>query len=153
MPTQPQDPHDLRRFLEAQAVNYEKALAELRGGLKRSHWSWYVLPQVRGLGSSAMSVRYGISGLPEAEAYLEHPILGPRLLECVAAMNAHRGRNAEAILGTIDAKKFHSCLTLFAQVAGTGTAFQESLEKYFSGVQDAATMAILRRQPAQDKAC
>ena len=143
MPLQTQDPYNLNRFVEAQAANYQQALSELRAGKKRSHWSWYVLPQVRGLGFSAMSVRYAISGLAEARAYLEHPVLGPRLLDCVGAMSAHRGNSAAAILGDIDAKKFHSCLTLFAQVAGTGSPFQRALDQYFGGVADGATLAIL----------
>ena len=121
MTTHPQDPHDLDRFLEAQAANYGQALAELRAGRKRSHWSWYVLPQIRGLGSSPLSVRYAISGLAEAGAYLDHPVLGARLRECVAAMNDNAGSDAAAILGGIDARKFRSCLTLFAQVAEAGS--------------------------------
>jgi uncharacterized protein (DUF1810 family) len=141
-----QDPHNLDRFVEAQASTYDEALAELRAGRKRTHWSWYVLPQIQGLGSSAMSARYAISGLPEAKAYLNHPILGARLRECVAAMNAHQGLSASAILGDVDAKKFHSCLTLFAQVAGEGSPFHEALAKYFSGALDPATIAILAHQ-------
>jgi len=146
MPSRQEDPHDLVRFVEAQAANYAQALAELRAGRKRSHWSWYVLPQIRGLGSSPMSVRYAISGLDEAKAYLDHPILGARLRECVAAMNAHPGSSAAAILGDIDAKKFHSCVTLFAQVSEQASLFHGALAKYFSGAGDQATLAILARQ-------
>jgi uncharacterized protein (DUF1810 family) len=146
MPNRQDDPHDLARFVEAQAVNHAQALAELRTGRKRSHWSWYVLPQLRGLGSSPMSVRYAISGVDEARAYLEHPILGARLRECVAVMNSHPGSNAVAILGDIDAQKFHSCVTLFAQVAEQASLFHEALAKYFSGAEDPATLAILARQ-------
>ena len=139
------DPFDLSRFVKAQAADYGQALAELRAGRKRTHWSWYVLPQLRGLGSSAMSVRYAISGLDEARAYLAHPVLGPRLRECVDAMNAHAGATAAAILGDIDARKFHSCVTLFAQVAEAGSPFHEALTRYFSGTRDPATLGLLAR--------
>ena len=139
------DPFDLSRFVQAQAANYGQALAELRAGRKTTHWSWYVLPQIRGLGSSAMSVRYAISGTDEARAYLAHPLLGPRLRECVDAMNAHPGADAAAILGDIDARKFHSCVTLFSQVAEPGSPFHLALAKYFSGEQDRATSGLLAR--------
>lgn len=139
------DPFNLRRFVEAQAANYHEALAEIRAGRKETHWSWYVLPQVRGLGNSSMSQRYAISGIAEAGAYLAHPVLGPRLRECVAAMNAHAGMGAAAILGDIDAQKFHSCVTLFARVAEEGSPFRAALAKYFDGREDASTVAILAR--------
>jgi uncharacterized protein (DUF1810 family) len=141
-----QDPYDLKRFIEAQARNYDEALAELRTGRKRTHWSWYVFPQIRGLGSSAMSVRYAIGSLAEAIAYLEHPVLGPRLRECVKSMNVQKGVSAGEILGDIDAQKFHSCLTLFAQAAPSEVIFRDALNKYFGGELDAATLAILARQ-------
>ena len=89
-----QDPFNLDRFIKAQSVNYQEALAELRAGRKRTHWSWYVLPQMRGLGSSDMAVRYAISGADEARAYLSHPVLGARLRECMSAINAHEGSSA-----------------------------------------------------------
>lgn len=146
--TLPRDPYDLERFVAAQAFNYADAQAELAAGRKQTHWSWYVFPQMRGLGFSAMSVRYAISGLDEARAYLAHPLLGPRLRECVAAMNAHRGRRAADILGEIDARKFHSCLTLFARVAGAGSPFHAALEQHFSGAPDPATLKLL--QPGGD---
>lgn len=142
MSKQPSDPFHLNRFVEAQEASYQQALSELRAGKKRSHWSWYILPQVRGLGSSPMSVRYAIGSLAEAKAYLEHPLLGTRLRECVAAMSMHQGVSAREVLGEIDAQKFRSCLTLFAQ-AGSESVFAESLNKYFSGKPDAATLAIL----------
>ena len=145
------DPYDLNRFVQAQAANYELALSELRAGRKRTHWSWYVLPQIVGLGSSPMSVRYALSGLAEAKTYLDHPVLGARLRECVAAMNAQAGSSAAAILGDIDAKKFHSCATLFAQVAGAGSIFADALNKFFAGVQDPATLAILARQKPMEE--
>ncbi len=141
------DPHDLDRFVQAQAANYPQALAELRAGQKRSHWSWYVLPQLRGLGSSPMSVRYGIASLAEARAYLAHPLLGHRLRECVTAMNAHASLSASDILGQVDAQKFCSCLTLFAQASALEPMFTQALQHYFSGKPDAATLAILARQP------
>jgi uncharacterized protein (DUF1810 family) len=142
----PHDPFDLDRFVQAQAAHYADALAELRAGRKRTHWSWYVLPQIAGLGASAMSVRYALSGLAEARAYLAHPLLGTRLRECVAAMTIHAGRSAAAILGDIDALKFHSCVTLFARVAEPDSPFHRALAQYFAGTPDAATLAILARQ-------
>ena len=142
------DPFDLQRFLDAQEARYQHALAELRAGQKRSHWSWYILPQVLGLGFSSMSVRYAIGSLAEAKAYLEHPVLGTRLRECVAAMNAHTGLSAVHILGQVDAQKFRSCLTLFAQAASSDPLFGDALTKYFAGQPDATTLAILARQHA-----
>ena len=139
------DPYHLDRFIEAQASNYGDALAELRSGSKQTHWSWYVFPQIRGLGSSAMSVRYAIGSMAEVRAYLEHAVLGTRLRECVRAMNAHRGLSASQILGDIDAQKFRSCLTLFAQAAPSETIFSDALKKYFDGKPDAATLAILAK--------
>jgi len=143
MPSQPNDPFDLERFLEAQEANYRQALSELRAGLKQSHWSWYVLPQVTGLGTSPMSIRFSIRSLAEARAYLEHPILGARLRECVAAINAHTGLSASQILGEIDAQKFRSCLTLFTLADSSEPVFGKALRKYFSGEPDAATLRIV----------
>lgn len=143
------DPYDLQRFVDAQAANYADAIAELRAGRKRTHWSWYVLPQIRGLGTSPMSVRYALSGQPEAKAYLDHPVLGARLRECIAALNEHDGLTAVAILGEIDARKLHSCLTLFAGVAEAGSPFHEALDRYFAGAPDPATLAILAGQAAR----
>ncbi len=140
------DPFDLHRFVDAQASNYDAAISELRAGRKRTHWSWYVLPQIQGLGSSSMARRYAISGLAEARAYLAHPILGCRLRECVDAMNAHSGLSTEAILGEIDARKFHSCVTLFAEVAEPGSPFHVALATHFGGSRDAATLSVLAPQ-------
>ena len=137
------NPFDLDRFVQAQRENYAEALAELRAGRKRTHWSWYVLPQLRGLGSSAMSVRYAISGLPEAKAYLAHPVLGARLVECVATINQHAGTRPDAILGSIDARKFHSCITLFARASDSGSVFHQALAIHFGGHEDEATLALL----------
>jgi len=145
------DPYDLARFVQAQADDYAPALAELQAGRKQSHWIWYILPQLRGLGSSSMAVRYGIASLDEARAYLEHPVLGARLRECVAAINAHGadgdGPSAEAMLGSIDAQKFRSCLTLFiAAAAGdapTRQLLEQALDRYYGGAPDQRTLALL----------
>ena len=145
------DPYKLERFIEAQASNYEDALAELHAGSKQTHWSWYVFPQVRGLGSSPTSVRYAISSLAEARAYLAHPVLGLRLRECLNAMLGQRGLSASQILGDIDAQKFRSCLTLFLQAAPDEGVFSDALKKYFDGVPDAKTIAILGREPVGGK--
>jgi len=140
------DRYDLNRFVEAQARNYDEALAELRAGQKRTHWSWYVFPQIRGLGSSPTSVRYAISSLAEAVAYLDHPVLGRRLRECVLAMSLHQGLSAADILGGTDAQKFQSCLTLFMQAAPSDALFKKALNRYFDGELDAGTLGILARQ-------
>jgi uncharacterized protein (DUF1810 family) len=149
MTRQPDDPYALSRFLAAQEGSYQRALSELRAGRKQSHWSWYILPQMRGLGSSEMSVRYGIGSLAEAAAYLAHPVLGARLRECVSTMNGHENMSASQVLGEIDAWKFRSCLTLFAQVAGAETVFAEALARYFAGKPDEATLGILSGQEAE----
>jgi len=145
-----QDPFDLQRFLDAQADTYADALTELRAGRKRSHWSWFVLPQVRGLGRSAMAARYAISGLDEARAYLAHPVLGPRLRETIDAVVLHAGTPAATILGDVDAMKFHSCVTLFAQVAEPESPFHRALKAFFGGVEDRLTLDELARQAVSD---
>jgi uncharacterized protein (DUF1810 family) len=137
------DPFNLGRFVEAQAKDYPRALAELRAGRKRTHWMWYVLPQLRGLGSSSMADFYGIGSAREAEAYLAHPVLGPRLRECVAAMNALDGPSAVQVLGGIDAAKFRSCLTLFRSVDPADALWGDALDTFFAGVPDERTLAIL----------
>ncbi|WP_077033047.1 DUF1810 domain-containing protein [Pelomonas sp. KK5] len=139
------DPYDLQRFVDAQAVNYADAIAELRAGRKTTHWSWYVIPQLAGLGTSPMARRYAIASLDEARAYLAHPLLGARLRETVAAMNAlPEGTRAEQVLGGIDARKFQSCLTLFDLAAdGAEPLFTVGLARYFDGVADAGTLALL----------
>jgi len=133
----------LERFVDAQQSSYEGALAELRNGRKTTHWMWYVLPQLRGLGTSAMAVRYGITSLDEARAYLAHPVLGPRLMACVEAMNALPGSNAETVLGGIDAAKLRSCLTLFLAADPGNATLREALEKYYGGIADERTLALL----------
>lgn len=132
----------LDRFVRAQQGHYDQALAELRAGRKTSHWIWFVLPQLRGLGRSRMAHEYGLDGRAEAQAYLAHPLLGERLRECVQAMLAHRGRSAVGILGDIDALKFRSCLTLFDAVA-TDVLFGQALDAFYSGERDPITLALL----------
>ena len=141
-PTQ-EDPFDLSRFVIAQSKVYSCALAELRAGKKETHWIWYVLPQLRGLGSSSRAIFYGIGSAQEAEAYLSHAVLGPRLRECVAAMNALDGLSAVQVLGQTDAAKFRSCLTLFRSVDPREVVFSEALDKFFSGVPDEASLDLL----------
>jgi uncharacterized protein (DUF1810 family) len=138
------DRFDLERFVEAQAEVYEQACAELRAGRKRSHWMWFVFPQIRGLGSSEMAVKYGISGQEEARAYLDHPILGPRLLECARIVVGLEGKTVGEILGYPDDLKFHSSMTLFHEVDGPAErVFHQALKKYFGGKIDQATLERL----------
>ncbi len=137
------DPYDLRRFVEAQRTSYEAALSELRSGRKASHWMWYIFPQIAGLGMSAMSQHYSISCLDEARAYLDHPVLGPRLVECTRAVSAVEGRTAYEFLGSPDDMKFHSCLTLFAAAAPDNPVFAEALAGYFGGEPDPLTLEKL----------
>jgi uncharacterized protein (DUF1810 family) len=131
-------PHDLQRFVAAQdsGGSYERALAELRAGRKTSHWMWFVFPQRAGLGQSEMSRRYAIASPEEARAYLDHPVLGPRLVESAAALLAHEGRSAGEILGEIDAVKLRSSMTLFSRIAPEQPAFRRVLERYFAGEPD-----------------
>lgn len=138
------DPYNLQRFVEAQAHDYAIALAELRAGRKTTHWIWYVFPQLRGLGRSSRATFYGIASLDEARAYLAHPVLATRLAECVAAMNAHDSTTAVEILGSIDAQKFRSCLTLFLAGDPANAGFREALAKYFAGTPDQNTLDLLR---------
>jgi uncharacterized protein (DUF1810 family) len=135
------DAHDLERFVQAQDAGgtYDRAVAELRRGYKASHWMWFVFPQIAGLGRSATSRRYAISSLAEAKAYLEHPVLGPRLRECAGLVADTQERSAEQIFGDIDALKLHSCMTLFARAAPDEPVFQQVLDQYFGGEADPAT--------------
>jgi uncharacterized protein (DUF1810 family) len=137
------DQFDLQRFVDAQAQIYDRVCAELRAGAKRSHWMWFIFPQIAGLGLSAMSQRFAISGRDEAVAYLHHPVLGPRLEDCVRIITAHEGRSAHAIFGSPDDMKLRSCLTLFAAVAPGGGIYATALAKYFAGDADPATLARL----------
>ena len=136
------DPHSLQRFVDAQSDDYESALAELRAGQKRTHWMWYIFPQLEGLGASSMARRYAIKDLDEARAYLQHPVLGPRLRECAGAMLEHRDRSARAILGSPDDLKLRSCATLFAR-ASAEPVFQEILVNFYDGVTDDRTERLL----------
>ena len=136
------DPFDLQRFVDAQAGVHAHALEELRAGAKRTHWMWFVFPQIQGLGASAMAQRYAIGGLDEARAYLAHPVLGPRLLECTQAMLGHHGRSAREILGAPDDLKLRSSMTLFHRASGQ-EPFQSVLDRYFDGQPDDATLRLL----------
>ncbi|WP_404437046.1 DUF1810 domain-containing protein [Stutzerimonas chloritidismutans] len=138
------DPHDLQRFVEAQTPVYERALEELRAGHKQSHWMWFVFPQIAGLGHSAMAQRYAISGVDEARAYLEHPLLGPRLQACAQAILLHRDRSARQILGSPDDLKLRSSMTLFAAVAPEQPLFQQVLDTFFEGEADPQTLSRLQ---------
>jgi uncharacterized protein (DUF1810 family) len=135
------DRYDLERFVEAQAGVYEQACAELRAGRKQSHWMWFVFPQIRGLGSSPMAVRYAISSLEEARAYLAHEVLGARLRECAGIVLRVEGKAVGEIFGSPDELKFHSSMTLFAKAEEGGGVFWEALEKYFAGEMDRGTLA------------
>jgi uncharacterized protein (DUF1810 family) len=129
----------LDRFVAAQDGVYERALGELGRGRKTSHWMWFVFPQIAGLGYSAMSQRYAIVSLDEAVAYLEHRVLGPRLLECAGAVAATSGRTADEIFGRVDAQKLWSSMTLFHRAAPAEPTFAQVLDKYFDGIPDPAT--------------
>ena len=137
------DTYDLGRFVAAQEGVYARALAELQAGDKRSHWMWFVFPQIAGLGASPMAQRYAIGSLPEAEAYAAHPVLGARLRACTAAVNAVAGRSANAIFGSPDDLKFRSSMTLFARAVPGEPLFAEALARYFDGVPDPRTLATL----------
>ena len=131
---------DLERFVKAQdsAGTYQRAVAELRGGRKTTHWMWFIFPQIAGLGRSAMAQAYAISDLAEAQAYLAHPILGPRLIECAEILAAQHGRSAEQIFSGIDAIKLRSSMTLFAHAAPDQSIFQQVIDQYYDG-QDPET--------------
>ena len=139
------DPYDLRRFVAAQDADgaYEQAAAELRRGRKTSHWIWFVFPQVAGLGHSWMSHKFAISSLEEARAYLAHPVLGRRLIECAAIVAQTQGRTVEQIFGSIDALKLRSCVTLFLRADPGEPVFGEVLARYFDGEPDPATDRLI----------
>lgn len=138
------DRFDLQRFVEAQQPVFETVCAELRSGRKRSHWIWFIFPQIEGLGTSPMARRFAISSLAEAEAYLRHPLLGPRLRACSRLVAMIEGRSAEAIFGHPDDMKFRSSLSLFAQASADNGIFVECLQKYFAGRPDPLTLARLQ---------
>lgn len=134
---------DLQRFVEAQNPVYDQVMQELQAGRKRSHWMWYVFPQLDGLGHSAMAERYALAGVDEARAYLAHPLLGPRLQACVTALLQHHDKSAREMLGSPDHLKLRSCLTLFAQAAPGNPLFQAALVQFYDGEPDALTLARL----------
>ncbi len=137
------DPYQLNRFLQAQEGVYERALAEMASGQKRSHWMWFIFPQLDGLGSSAMAKRYAIKSSAEAKAYLAHPILGPRLAKCAEVLLGLEGLSAHDIFGFPDELKLKSCATLFAVVSAPGSVFQRLLDRCYGGETDAATLRLL----------
>lgn len=137
------DTYDLGRFVAAQEGVYGRALAELQVGDKRSHWMWFIFPQIAGLGASPMAQRYAIGSLAEAQAYAAHPVLGARLRACTAAVNAVAGRSAHAIFGSPDDLKFRSSMTLFARAVPGEPVFADALARYFDGVPDPRTLAKL----------
>ena len=139
------DPFDLDRFVQAQSSSYQDALAELTRGRKESHWMWFVFPQIAGLGFSPTAQFYALASLAEARAYLAHPVLGPRLRACLAAVLQVPNASAHDIFGSPDDLKFRSSLTLFAQAAPDETAFAQALERYFDGEGDPRTLEILSR--------
>ena len=139
------DPYNLDRFVAAQESGgaYDQALSELQLGRKSGHWMWFIFPQIAGLGHSEMSRRYAISSLAEAREYLDHPVLGPRLLDCALAVTNHSGVPAEDIFGGIEARKLHSSMTLFLRAAPGETVFKTVLAQFFDGQPDAATDDLL----------
>ena len=136
---------NLNRFIKAQDESYDEIIRELKNGEKVTHWMWYVFPQIAGLGQSATAKFYAIQDPSEAQAYLDHPILGKRLLECTKIVMSLRGKSANTIFGDIDAMKFRSSMTLFMSVLGSDSVFQEAIEKYFEGEPDPKTLDILSR--------
>lgn len=137
------DPHDLQRFVDAQDPVYGQVRAELAAGAKTSHWMWFVFPQLRELGRSAMARRYGIASREEARAYWAHPLLGPRLRECTQLVVAVSGRSLQQIFGPVDALKFRSSMTLFEQVAPGEPVFGQALQRYCDGERDPRTLELL----------
>jgi uncharacterized protein (DUF1810 family) len=138
------DPFDLARFVQAQALHYERALAEIQLGQKRSHWMWFIFPQFDGLGSSSMSRHYAIKSLAEAEAYLRHPVLGLRRVACCQAALSVEARSALDIFGSPDDLKLRSCATLFASGFPPGSVFEQVLDRFFVGEPDQRTLRLLR---------
>ncbi|CAN5327796.1 DUF1810 domain-containing protein [soil metagenome] len=137
------DPYDLKRFVQAQEDDYEAALAEIMEGRKRTHWIWYIFPQIDGLAFSPNSRRFSIKSVEETRAYLDHPVLGPRLLKCAEAVLDVEGRSATEIFGSPDDLKLRSCATLFASVLPPGSVFDRLIAKYYAGVPDEKTLLLL----------
>ena len=140
----PPDPHNLSRFLEAQAPIYNQALAELQAAQKRSHWMWFIFPQLAGLGHSSTAQFYAIESKEEAQAYLNHPTLGPRLIECANALLKHDDKSATQILGALDDLKLRSSATLFAQITPPDSPFAQLLKKYYNNQPDPRTLDLLK---------
>ena len=134
------DPYHLERFVEAQNPVYDQVCWELQQGLKMTHWMWFIFPQIEGLSSSGMSRRFSISSLEEADAYLNHSVLGPRLIQCTELVINTSGRTLKQILGPTDSMKFRSCMTLFAQATTSNEVFEDGLQRYFSGQYDQRTL-------------
>jgi uncharacterized protein (DUF1810 family) len=145
----PDDPYDLNRFVSAQEGVYERAFAELKAGQKRTHWMWFIFPQIEGLGSSPTARRYSIKSMEEARQYLNHPVLGKRLRECAEAVVALKGGSVSEIFGYPDDLKFKSSMTLFEKVAGPGYVFSLALDKYCRGERDTTTLRLLERTDPQ----
>lgn len=144
------DAHNLQRFVDAQESVYEQALFEIRSGRKRSHWMWFVFPQFAGLGVSPTSQHFAIRSLDEARAYLAHPVLGPRLIECASAVLGAEGRSAHEIFGSPDDLKLRSCATLFSSVSPEGSVFHRLLGTCFRGEPDEQTLTLAARARAPD---
>jgi uncharacterized protein (DUF1810 family) len=145
------DRHELGRFLEAQERDYDRARGEIRSGRKRTHWMWYVFPQFAGLGASPLSQHYAIRSLAEAQAYLAHPVLGSRLIECAQAALDVQGKSATEIFGTPDDLKLRSCATLFAMISPPGSVFDRLLAKYFDSTRDPLTLDEVASQEGTTK--
>ncbi|HSB69259.1 MAG TPA: DUF1810 domain-containing protein [Candidatus Methylomirabilis sp.] len=150
-PGSPDDPYDLNRFLRAQEDAYQQALSEIRSGRKRTHWMWYIFPQIDGLAFSSTSRHYSIKSVEEAKAYLDHPVLGPRLLECAEAVVSVEGRSATEIFGSPDDLKLRSCATLFACVSPPGSVFDRLLGKYYGRRRDDKTLRLLGMSPGVER--
>lgn len=138
------DPGGLDRFMQAQESDYLRALSEIRAGVKRTHWMWFIFPQFRGLGTSATSKHFAIQSVAEARAYLSHPILGQRLRDCCEAILSLEGHSATEVFGTPDDLKLHSCVTLFAAVSPDESLFGQVLDKFFGGAPDEQTLRLIR---------
>ena len=144
------DPYNLDRFLRAQEDDYQQVLSEIQSGRKRSHWMWYIFPQYDGLGFSWTSKQYAIKSIAEAEAYLSHLVLGPRLVECMEAVIRINGKSAFEIFGSPDDMKLRSCATLFACVSPSGSVFERLLARYYKGVPDSNTLQLLGKGPSAE---
>ena len=141
------DPYHLQRFVDAQNPVFEQVCAELRAGQKKGHWMWFIFPQLRGLGSSQMAIKFAISSRAEAAAYLKHQVLGARLRECTRLVTLVDGRSINQIFGSPDDLKFRSSMTLFASATPTDQTFKDALQKYFAGELDRLTVERLAEQP------